>query len=97
MIQTMNELSRTVSKLEERTENVRREIVEMRQDLKGLPSRASYWMGIGLAITIFLAIAAMFGTMIVVPMGDAIREGAQILRDTRHVHEQAPPTSAPKR
>ena len=83
MLQLMNDLGNKFSAIEERTDNLRTEVRDLRNDVKGLPTRGSYWSGIALVCAVFLSVAGIFGAMIVVPLAGAINEAGQVLIEAR--------------
>jgi len=54
------DLKGAIERLEERTTHASKEVDILRQDFKGVPTRAAFWSGIGLVVVVLLGLGAAY-------------------------------------
>ena len=59
-LQILLDLKGAIERLEERTTHASKEVDILRQDFKGVPTRAAFWSGIGLVVVVLLGLGAAY-------------------------------------
>lgn len=91
LLQIMMEVKHSIGRLDERTENLRAEVIALRNDVKGLAGKGTYWAGVALIFSVVVALSGAYWIAVSAKIDAlAAQRGPAITREADPAPREAP-------